>query len=65
MKTSKIIKTLKFIKDYCKERDCFNCGFGNSGLCSFTDNDGDFPEGWDIDIIESNLKHKERIKTYD
>lgn len=65
MKTKKIIKALNFVKNYCEERDCFDCEFSNSGVCTFTDNDGDFPLGWDIDIIESNLRNKERIKTYD
>lgn len=65
MKAKKIIKVLKFVKDYCEERDCFDCEFSNTGTCTFTDNDGDFPLGWDMEIIESNLKHKERINRYD
>lgn len=65
MKTKKIIKALNFVKNYCEERDCFDCEFGNSGVCTFTDNNGDLPEGWDIKSIEGNLKNKERIKLYD
>ena len=65
MKTKKIIKALKFVKKYCGERDCFDCHFGNSGRCSFTDCNGDLPEGWNMEIIKDNLKNVERINIYD
>lgn len=64
MKTKKIIKVLKFIKGYCKCRDCDRCKFSNSINCYLSDGDGNLPDHWDIENIEINLKDIKKIDMY-
>ena len=55
MKIKKIIKTLKFIKGYCKLRDCDCCVFSDVyGECCFSDGNCNLPNYWDIKNIENN-----------
>lgn len=64
MKTKKIIKALKFIKEYCNERcDCCGCPFydKNIGECSLLVPDMIYPAQWNVKQIKVNLKDKERI----
>ena len=69
MKTKKIIKVLEFIKEKCKSYSCdgcYECPFSDeSGGCIISVEKHTYnilPEDWDIEIIKSNLKDKERIK---
>lgn len=61
MKTKKIIKVLKFVKDYCKRhKDCDLCPFRNSGVCDYAS-----PNQWDIRVLRRELKESERIEIND
>lgn len=61
MKTKKIIKVLKFVKDYCKRhKDCDLCPFCNSGICDYTS-----PNQWDIMNLRLELHDRERIEIND
>lgn len=64
MKTKKIIKVLKFIKGYCKCRDCDRCKFSNSINCYLSDGDGNLPNYWDIEKIENSLKGIKKINMF-
>ena len=66
MKTKKITKVLKFVKEYCTYNDCYNCAFGSDrGLCNISTNNDTLPEDWNIKDIVNNLKDIERIKIND
>ena len=65
MKIKKIIKTLKFIKGYCKLRDCDCCVFSDVyGECCFSDGNCNSPNYWDIKNIENNLKDTKKLNMF-
>lgn len=65
MKIKKIIKTLKFIKGYCKLRDCDCCVFSDVyGECCFSDGNCNLPNYWDIKNIENNLKDTKKLNMF-
>ena len=65
MKIKKIIKTLKFIKGYCKLRDCDCCVFSDVyGECCLSDDNCNLPDYWDIKNIENNLKDTKKLNMF-
>ena len=65
MKIKKIIKALKFIKGYCKLRDCDCCVFsGVYGECCSSDGNCNLPNYWDIKNIENNLKDTKKLNMF-
>lgn len=70
MKTKKIIKVLRHIKDTCKRYEydtaCFDCPFGTgSGNCTITTEHCHsgliLPAEWDIEVLEEKFKYIERV----
>lgn len=58
MKTKKIIKALKVLKNYCDNKTCENCILSNKNKDCPVNR---IPLDWEISLIEKKLKDIERI----